>query len=419
MSIGYACVHIGSNKTKLSSLRLSNSSEENIKEVIHRNLNALGEIIEYNIRNNIKLYRISSDIIPLGSHPANKVRWWLDFKPQLESIGKQILDAGVRVSMHPGQYTVLNSIRSEVVKAAVKDLEYHNAFLDSLGCDFRSKIILHIGGVYSDKTSSINRFIENFNLLKPNLKKRIAIENDDKSYNIQDVLYISEKTGSPVVFDTLHHELNPPMINDFSEYTWIQRASETWKEYDGSQKIHYSQPGNNRKRGAHSNTIITAPFLDFYESLPLKPIDIMLEVKDKNLSAVKCIMLTADILPKSSLEKEWARYKYLILSRSASVYEDIRNLFNNSNKPDPLAFYSLIEKALNLKGDIGSQTNAAMHIWGYFKKTADEKTKRKIMNLLDGYKNGRTSLKTIKTLLFKLVLDNSDNYLLDSLYFHI
>ena len=104
MSIGYACVHIGSEKTKLSALRLSNASLSKLRITVSKNLEALDEIIKYNIKNKIFLYRISSDIIPLGSHPANKLNWKFEFKSQLDSIGKQILETGMVFTVEPGLY---------------------------------------------------------------------------------------------------------------------------------------------------------------------------------------------------------------------------------------------------------------------------------------------------------------------------
>jgi len=94
----------------------------------------------------------------------------------------------IRGSMHPGQYTVLNSPNEEVVEKSIMDLEYHCKFLDSLGVDYSNKIILHVGGVYGDKISAMERFKHNFNRLSNSLKKRLVIENDDKSYTIEDVL---------------------------------------------------------------------------------------------------------------------------------------------------------------------------------------------------------------------------------------
>jgi len=419
MAIGYACIQLGKVNTKLSTIYVKNFDQTKFEKIVDNNLKALESIINYNIKNNIKLFRISSDIIPLSTHPINNVRWKEIFKDKLLEIGELIKKNNIRVTMHPGQYTVLNSPNDEVVKKAIKDLSFHNKFLDSLNCDYSSKIVLHIGGVYSDKESAIERFISNFEKLENSIKKRLIIENDDKSYNINDVLYISSKTNIPVVFDNLHHQLNPPENNSLNQYELIEKCNKTWKSTDGKQKIHYSQSANNFKNGAHSQYIKANQFLDFYNNLINKDIDIMLEVKDKNLSAIKCILVTKDNLKIQELEKEWARYKYYVLSASASIYQDIRTLLKDKINYDVLTFYKLIESAINIENQKPSQINTLTHIWSYFKKICTEKEKMKFFSLLNDYQNSKKSITPIKNYIFKLSYKYNIDYLLESLYFYL
>lgn len=419
MSIGYACIHMGSNKTKFSSIHLKTYTNEKLISIIENNLNALEEIIKYNIKNKIKLFRISSDIIPLASHEINDVEWWNIFNEKLIFIGKLIKDNGIRVSMHPGQYTIINSINKSVIKKSIKDLEFHTRFIECLNCDSSNKIILHIGGVYSNKRSATDRFIENYMKLDESIKHHLVIENDDKSYNIQDVLNISKETNIPVVFDVLHHKLNPPDNNLFNQFDWIKECSKTWKKKDGNQKIHFSQSANNYKNGAHSKYIEAQSFLNFYNKLESKNIDIMLEVKDKNLSAIKCNLLTTDNLQINKLEREWAKYKYYVLSSSPKTYQKIRNLLKNKSNPNALQFYNLIEESLNTKPLKKTQINSLQHIWGYFKKTATEKEKEKFKKLLLSYTKNERSITYIKNYLYKLAYKYSIEYLLDSLYFYL
>lgn len=145
MKIGYACLTLGVEEANFKTCILKNAGEENLLSIIAHNLIALDNIIDYNIKNNIKLFRISSGIIPFGSSPVNSLPWWDIFEKELSALGSKIKNSGMRVSMHPGQYTVLNSPREEVVLNALKDLEYHNTFLDSLKVNKENKIILHIG----------------------------------------------------------------------------------------------------------------------------------------------------------------------------------------------------------------------------------------------------------------------------------
>lgn len=287
MNIGYACLTVGVPYTDQKSCMLKNASRVKLLELMSHNLNSLENIIDYNIKNNIGLFRISSGIIPFGSSPVNNLNWWNLFDSQLSKIGQKIKTSGMRVSMHPGQFTVLNSPKQEVVKKAIADLRYHIQVLDSLSVGETHKIVLHIGGVYNEKSQSIKRFIKNYMNLDDSIKRRLVIENDDKSYNVSDTLEISSIINVPVVFDNLHNQVNPCDKN-MSDYYWINECKKTWKEKDGRQKIHYSQQDPLKKPGSHSQSIMISKFMSFYDKLD-RDIDIMLEVKDKNLSAVKCI----------------------------------------------------------------------------------------------------------------------------------
>lgn len=288
MRIGYACLCLGVPNTNIKRCMMKNAEEERLLELITNNLNSLDNIINYNIENNIRLFRISSDLIPFGSSSVNKLAWWDIYASEFQRIGEKIKTSGMRVSLHPGQYTVLNSPKEEVVKKAIDDLNYHTKVLQSLGMGEDNKIILHMGGVYNDKKSAIKRFICNFYRLDDCIKNRVVLENDDKSFNIFDVLEIGKILNTPVVFDNLHNEINY-YDKEKSHTFWINECRKTWKEKDGCQKIHYSQQDPEKTIGSHSSTILVNKFIDFYNDLEKDDIDIMLEVKDKNLSAVKCI----------------------------------------------------------------------------------------------------------------------------------
>lgn len=418
MSIGYACMAIGVNGTQLKSCVAKNATQSKLLELIEHNLNALDNIVHYNIKENIQLFRISSDSIPFGSSPVNTLQWWDLFSERLSDIGHKIKNAQMRVSMHPGQYTVLNSPSAEVVSRAVKDLEYHTRVLDSLGVGTQCKIVLHIGGIYNDKEHAVKRFIENYQSLDPSIKRRLVIENDDKSYTIADVLQISSQLSIPVIFDNLHHQINPCAI-DKDEMYWINEARKTWENEDGKQKIHYSQQALHKNPGSHSDTIAIHPFMDFYNRINSKDIDIMLEVKDKNLSAVKCINSTASDKDIRTLELEWARYKYIVLEKSHADYNAIRQLLKDKNNYPAVYFYSIIEQALNKQTDVGEAINAAEHVWGYFKAVATDKEKQLFIDNIHKYKKGCIELKAIKSFLLKMTLKYDQKYLLESYYFVI
>ena len=148
-----------------------------------------------------------------------------------------------------------------------------------------------------------------------------------------------------------------------------------------------------------------------------RSLDVMLEVKDKNLSAIKCMLCLAENPRIDALEREWGRYKYAVLEHSQHHYQRIRSLLNDKTEYSAVAFYNLVESALEHPVDIGSAANAAMHVWGYFKKEASDKSKAEFERLLKGYLEGQVSLERLKRLLYKHAQAYDENYLLQSYYF--
>lgn len=416
MRIGYACLTVGVPNTELKTCLLKNASDEKLTELIRHNLNALENMVDYNIANRVLLFRISSSLIPFGSNPVNRIIWWEIFEKQLKKIGKKIAKSGMRVSMHPGQYTVLNSADEHIVANAIADLNYHARIMDSLLLGPENKIILHVGGVYNDKKQAIKRFLNHYQGLGEAVKKRLVIENDDKSYTISEVLIIGKALDIPVVFDNLHHQANPCEENHPDTY-WIDACKHTWKSQDGKQKIHYSQQHPEKKPGSHSKTIRITEFMSFYEELKSRDLDIMLEVKDKNLSAIKCINCTTAKKEINQLEHEWSKYKYAVLERSPLDYLEIRKLLNNKDSYPCIDFYNLVETAFLKETTIGNSINVAQHIWGYFRTMALPSEKKYFLKLLDQYEKGEASIKKVKKNLWKMTVKYELNYLLDSYYY--
>ena len=417
MRIGYACIALAVPESAQKTCTLKNATEERLLWLIGHNLDALDRLIDYNRQNDIRLFRISSDLIPFGSSFAAALTWQEHFADKLTAIGEKIRRAGMRVSMHPGQYTVLNSPDASVAARAVDDLRYHAGVLDGLGLGPEHKLILHLGGVYGDKKQAENRFIQNYLALQPGIKRRLVLENDDKLYHIGDVLGTAARAGIPVVFDNLHNAVNPAEER-LTEPEWLRRCAETWRGTDGPQKIHYAQQSMDKKPGAHSVSIRVEPFLDFVRQLPDPDIDIMLEVKDKNVSALKCLNCLSD-RGIGALEAEWGRWKYRILERDPETYQAIRQLLRDKSAYPALEMYRRIEAASDLPVTPGGAVNAAQHVWGYFKDRATEGEKKGFQGLLQRFISGETGLQTIKNKLLSLAAKCGEDYLLHSYYFYL
>lgn len=415
MRIGYACLALGVPGSGMKRCTLKNATDARLLEIIGHNLHALNVLVDYNIANKIPLFRISSDLIPFGSSLARNLAWPERYADLFAEIGYKIKKSGMRISMHPGQYTVLNSPDRGVVERAVDDLEYHNIVLDQLGVNAEHKLILHTGGVYDDKALAKQRFSAQYKLLSPSVRDRLVLENDDRLFTIEDVLDISADTGIPVVYDNHHNAVNPSRP-DMTDRDWIERCIPTWEEKDGRPKIHYSQQDPGKRRGAHSATIAIDAFLTFYEQIP--DVDIMLEVKDKNVSAVRCLNCTTR-RGISALENEWARYKYSVLEHDHRTYEAIRNLLKDKRSYPALEMYRLIESALQRPIEPGSAVNAIQHVWGYVKDQVEPQEKRRFDKALQRYIAGDGSLQAAKNVMHRLAQKYKADYLLRSYYFEI
>ncbi|MCX7844891.1 MAG: UV DNA damage repair endonuclease UvsE [Candidatus Bipolaricaulota bacterium] len=299
MRIGYPCINLSLPCRPSRTFRLANLAWERLRETLAGNLACLEAIVRWNAQHGLLFLRITSDLVPLASHPQNRFPWDEAFAERFGEIGALIRSLGMRISMHPGQYTLLNSPRKEVVAAAVRDLAYHARVLDLLGLDRTAKIQIHVGGVYGDKARAMERFVRAVEALPPGIRERLAVENDEKFYTVSEVLRLCRITGLPAVFDVFHHELNPDGTS-VAEALVAQR--ETWGPEDGLPIVDYSSPLPGGRPGSHAYELNEAHFLRFLEASRPHDFDLMLEVKDKERSALRALALAADdprLVPKA------------------------------------------------------------------------------------------------------------------------
>lgn len=413
MAVGYACIALGLRNSNMRSCLLKNAGPANLNAMILANLENLERIIDYNQARNIRLFRIGSGVIPFASHPVNANRWWEEQKTRLKHIGGKIKAAGIRVSMHVPPFTVLNSPDPRVVENALADIEYHSRFLDTLSLDQSHRIIIHPGGIYGHLRESRSRFIDHFKLLSASAQARLTLENDEK-YDITSTLETASALAIPVVFDVLHHRLHPaPEKRD--EADWIEICRSTWSRRDGRQKIHYSQPDPALRTGAHSRTVRVRPFLEFYRSLDLPHPDIMLEVKDKDLSAIKCIMCLEN--NRLRLDEEWCRYADLVRAHSPSHYRQLQGLIDRGEEIELPYFFDLIETALDYPLTPENQFNALGHIWDRFSPAADCKEIERWQAGMAKYAKGNITSRPLKNLLMEIASRHGREDWLDFYFF--
>ncbi len=255
-----------------------------LEAVTNRNINALFHLIKYNDCHDIHFYRITSNLIPLATHPDVLWDFSQQFGDKLKEIGQFIKARNMRIDMHPDQFNVLNSIHPHVVYNTRVNLEYHHQILSLMGLE-EEQLILHIGGKTNGKDLAKDRFIKNFKELPLYLKKRIIIENDDKIFNIQDALEMGHLMNIPVVFDYHHHKCNS--IEDIKPNAIFQ----SWENSQFIPKVHLSSSRIGALDRSHSDFIEFVDFCDLINILRKlnRDFDIMIEAKMKDVAMFKLI----------------------------------------------------------------------------------------------------------------------------------
>jgi UV DNA damage endonuclease len=188
--------------------------------------------------------------------------------------------------MHPGQYTILNTPDSRVLSNSIRELQYHADVLDALRLDASAKIQIHIGGVYCNKDESIRRFIERYRSLDEAVRRRLVIENDDRSYTLSDCLRIYKETGVPILLDVFHNELNYAGSSDKEA---LADSTKTWQVHDGLPMVDFSGQHASGTKVSHMESIGTSHFRSFLKATSDFDFDLMLEIKDKEMSALKAV----------------------------------------------------------------------------------------------------------------------------------
>ncbi len=286
--LGYACLPISLDKVTASStmtysyyqkLETTGLAISRLNEIILSNFNDLKKIMYYNYKNDIDFFRLTSSLIPLDTHPLVNYEIYNRYSKEFIEIGKLIKEYKVRMDVHPDIFCVINSVNPEVVASSINILK--NAYNMFKAMKIDGKVVLHVGGASYGKKAGMNRFIKTFKTLPQEYQKMIILENDDKTYNADDVLMICKTLNIPMVLDYHHHICNKC---DKDEEELIKEVIETWNEDKLICKMHYSSPKNSREKRTHHDYINLDEFIHFLRLLKKVncDVDVMLEAKRKD-----------------------------------------------------------------------------------------------------------------------------------------
>lgn len=307
MKLGFACKYLNADLKQVFPFRattrtkfLSLDPQQRVKwiyEISEFNLTQLHLILEQlaQLPEELRMMRIGSDLLPLYTVPEANVLFQ-EFLPDLHPLFSRCGDVAranhIRLSFHPGQYTVLASDNPQVVERALEDIEYHTlcATLMGYGRHFQDfKINIHMNG-----KKGFEGFRDSFNKLSQPARLMLTVENDEISCSLDDVL--QARKLCPIVLDIHHHWVKEnAFIN--ADDARIALIKESWRGV--TPVLHYSisQEGLIPEKGypdqdhlgmaktklrAHSDFYFNPTLNDW--ALSFKDFDIMCEVKMKNIA---------------------------------------------------------------------------------------------------------------------------------------
>ena len=179
-----------------------------LRQAAAANLASTLRILRHAAASGIEVYRFSSRLVPLATHPEYGAWPWADELAQaFAAVGAFVREHGMRVSFHPDHFTPLSSPRAEVIGAAHRDWRYHRAMLAAMGLP-PLPLVVHLGGAAGGKAAAMERFCDHVRGL-PGSPGGLALENDDRVWTADEVLEASSRLSLPVVIDFLHAHVNP------------------------------------------------------------------------------------------------------------------------------------------------------------------------------------------------------------------
>ena len=287
----------------------TDQAQEKVYDLIEHNLDATEKLIDYvsTLPIEQRMLRLGSDMLPAYTEDnfsyLSKTNYITDLiASRLNTIGDKARANNVRLSMHPGQFTVLASDRPDVVENSIKEFEYHADIIRWMGYgksfqDFKCNV--HISG---------RKGPEGIKAIRPRLSQEarntITIENEEMSWGLDSCLELEKDVA--LVLDIHHH-----WVHSAGEYInanddRVKRVIDSWRGVRPA--MHYSvsredyltghrtdvkpdfqkliETGHKKaKLRAHSDFMWNDAVNDWAGSFR-NNFDIMVEAKCKNLASI-------------------------------------------------------------------------------------------------------------------------------------
>ena len=258
-----------------------------LRQVARANLEATLRILRHAHAHGVAVYRFSSRLIPLATHPlTDGWDWAAELAPAFAAIGAFVRDHEMRVSFHPDHYAPLSSPRPEVQAAAERDYAYHTRMVAAMGLSGRVRLVVHVGGGYGNVDAAAERFAATMSRLSGS-SATLALENDDRVHDGPSVCALARRVGAPFVLDFHHQRV---LRGDDGLVDLARAAAETWR--GEIPKFHLSSPASAVRPRDHAPYIAVADAelaLGALHAAGVAAADVMLECKAKDAAVFRLV----------------------------------------------------------------------------------------------------------------------------------
>jgi len=258
-----------------------------LRALARANLDATLRILRHAHAHGVALYRFSSRLVPLATHPLTEGWDWPgELAEAFAAVGAFVRGHDMRVSFHPDHYAPLSSPRPEVQDAARRDYLHHTRMIAAMGLSGRVRLVAHVGGAYGDAEAAMETWAATVSRLQRS-RETLALENDDRIYDGAAALALARRAGVPLVLDFHHQRV---LRGDAGLSALAGAAAATWS--DAPPKFHLSSPASAARPRDHAEFIDpagAATALGALRDAGLEAADVMLECKAKDAAVFRLV----------------------------------------------------------------------------------------------------------------------------------
>lgn len=261
-------------------------SLKDIKDTWIQNVNNLFTSLIKIHQAGFKLFRVSSNLFPLYDSLTQELNDSIEVKNILKKIGHFAIQNSIRLTCHPDQFVVISSNNQEVINKSIKMLEHHAWIFDNMDLPYTPYYAINIhGGAKGNSDILINSILS----LKDNVKSRLTLENDERSYSVSDLFKVYQQTQVPILYDSHHHSFNEDGLSSEKAF---ELSCNTWASIKPLTHLSNTDPalknGSFTERRKHSDYVHYIPDYQF-DANNQDQIDIEFEFKMKNLAIKKAV----------------------------------------------------------------------------------------------------------------------------------